>query len=320
MKRLLSVLLILCMCASLCACSSNAGSAKESAPVITEDGLYEKSGVAEDGTVFTTWRRGGPDGTPAKLVYDVPDGTHGEEYYNLDGALEHSILNLFDGSSYEVYYYPSGNIEKSIMTYADGSFEEIHFLDNGDGVNSGTVSYEKRVSADGQVNEYDNNLELMEDGSSWSTMELDDGSVMKFHYDKSGFILERYWDIPDMGKHIVEQYYGDANETKKSVETSYDNSNEYSFMEYYEDGSRKHIYMVNYGGVEGTERKEDISRQGYSTYMYLKHPASDTYEWFADENGNLQKLVKNGKVYEGNAISAEEIQNWDAIKEKPENK
>ena len=65
---------------------------------------------------------------------------------------------------------------------------------------------------------------------------------------------------------------------------------------------------------------EDISRQGYSTYMYLKHPASDTYEWFADENGNLQKLVKNGKVYEGNAISAEEIQNWDAIKEKPENK
>ena len=52
----------------------------------------------------------------------------------------------------------------------------------------------------------------------------------------------------------------------------------------------------------------------------LKHPDSGSQEWYADENGNLEKYVEDGKVYEGDAISNSVRKNWDSIKSKPQEK
>ena len=332
MKRLFALLLALCLCAGLCACGAAESEASPTQETTqppetagSEEELYEKSGVTEDGTVFTTWRRGGPEGTPAKLIYDTPDGTHYEEDYSYEGVKEYCVTTFPDGSSYENYFYPSGNLEKTIYKDADGALEELHFLDNGyidaDGLlTSGTVSYEKHITADGQVEELDYHLELMEDGTWWSNNEWEDGSTMRVHYNQNGYAIESYWDIPELSKHIVTLFYEDENETEKSVEITYDNSEEYELREYYEDGSLKHRHMINFGGLEGTEREDKISPLGYSTYMLLTHPSSGTEEWFADENGNLEKYVKNGTVYEGDAISSDVRQGWDSIKEKPEEK
>ena len=317
MKRLFALLLALCLCMGLCACGS---SADASQGATTDDGLYEKSGTMDDGTVFTTWRKGGPEGTPVKLIYDTPDGFHHESYYNDEGVVEYSIDVEPDGSTYELCYYPSGNMEKSIYNGADGSFEELHYLDNGytdenGWLCSGTVTYEKRISADGLAEEWDENIELQEDGTWWTTTDHGEGSVMRTHYNQDGITIESYWDIAAMGKHFTYLYYENGNQ--KSVEVVYDNSSEYNYDEYYEDGSLKYRHMIDYGGLVGTEHEEKISPVGYSTYLLLKHPQSDTVEYFADDNGNLEKFVKNGTVYEGNAIPGNDRKDWENIRTVP---
>ena len=333
MNRVVAILLVLFLCLGLCACGGsetpqlqNTAKEQETATqqeTVKEEELYEKSGTTEDGTTFTTWRRGGPEGTPVKLIYDAPDGTHYEEYYSYEGVLEYCITTGADGSSYEIFFYPSGNMEKSILKNADGSSEELRFLDNGyvdeNGItSSGMVYYEKHVSADGHVEERGENTELLEDGTWWRTDELDDGSTMRTHFNQEGYTMESYWDIPYMSKHVVYQYYADEKETLKSMETTYDNSEEYDLTEYYEDGSLKYRHMINFGGLKGTERIEEVSPLGYTTYMLLTHPNSGTQEWFADEMGNLEKHVDKGKVYEGDAITSKIRQDWDNIKNKPD--
>ena len=142
MKRLLVLVLVLCLAVGLCACGgSKAPQSQESAGTQgNSDELYEKSGTMEDGTVFTTYRRGGPEGTPAKLVYDTPDGTHCEETYGLEGNLEHSITVYADGNTY-LEFYSSGNIRYQKHTFNEKTFEftydeagyEIYYHETGGG-------------------------------------------------------------------------------------------------------------------------------------------------------------------------------------------
>ena len=139
MKRVVALLLALCLCLVLCACGGsetpqpqNAAKEQETATqqeTVKEEELYEKSGTTEDGTTFTTWRRGGPEGTPVKLIYDAPDGTHYEEYYSYEGVLEYCITTGTDGSSYEIFFYLSGNMEKSILDYVRGRLENRDDID-----------------------------------------------------------------------------------------------------------------------------------------------------------------------------------------------
>ena len=325
MKRLLALLLALCLCAGLCACGGSepeasqpqetAGSQKPAEnQVENQEELYAKSGTLEDGTTFTTYRRGGPEGTKAKLIYDTPDGTHHEEYYTEEGILDYSITTGADGSSFEVEYYPSGNMEKSIQKKADGSYEELRFLDNGSvdengWFTSGLCYYEKRVSADGQVEERSENVTLEADGTMWLTVEWADGTVARTHWDRDGKSLERYQDNARTGEHAVELFYENGN--IKSSETRYDDSDKYTMLEYHENGMVKHSY---YRAEDGTEQEERITEMGYTTYFRSKSQQKEM-EFFGDEQGNLLKYVDDGKVSEGNAIPSNAKQIWEQLKD-----
>ena len=315
MKRLLALVLVLCLAVGLCACGgSEAPQSQESAGTQgNSEELYEKSGTLEDGTVFTTYRRGGPEGTPAKLVYDTPDGTHCEETYGLEGNLEHSITVYADGTTYEVSFYPSGSMEKSIAILPDGSYEEIHFLDNGyvdenGWITSGTVSYEKHVSADGTVTERAEDMELEEDGTWWITDQWDDGTVFRVHCNPDGTTMEQYQDNEETGMHSVTMYYENGNE--KFKETRYDNSEKYILREFYENGVLKYQYYRN---EDGTDQEEKVTEEGITTYFRSQYIGGEM-EFFADDQGNLLKYTDNGKVYEGGNFPGNTLQIWESMK------
>lgn len=323
MKKQLALILALCLCLSLWACGGSAEvptQEPETEAALSADGLYEKSGTMDNGTAYTVYRLGGPEGTVVKAIYDYPGGAHCEEHYTDEGVLEYTLSEEADGSVYETYYYPSGNIFKDIMHMADGSYQEMHFTDDGytddEGwVHTGTLIYEKYVSPDGEETEYSPDISLEDDGSRWETIESEDGTVTRNHYSASGTILETHMDMPQWGQHFVTLYHENGNQ--KSQEVTHDDTEEYSLDEYYEDGSLKYSYRINYGGLTGTEQEEKVGLLGYTTYLRITHPASGTMEFIADENGNLQQYVDNGAVSEGAAITADVWDTWENVKTKP---
>ena len=339
MKRFFALILALSLWAGLCACGgSDTPQPRETteapqstteppvavavpetteAPVTVEiqEELYAKSGTLEDGTTFTAYRRGGPDGTKAKLIYDTPEGLHYEEYYDQEGVIEYSISSRSDGSSYVVEYYPSGNIARTRTTEPDGAYLEVHFLDNGyidgDGLlTSGEGYFQKEISPDGQVKDGSHYRGAQEDGTIWSTEQLEDGTVMRVHCKQNGTMIEAYWHNLDTGRHVADLYY--ENGMKKSSETRYDRRAEYSLEEYDEDGALKHCLVIQ---EDGREQEEMFSTSGNCTYLRIQGPG-DIREYFADEGGNLERYVHNGTAWEGDAISGEVRQNWETIQPK----
>lgn len=328
MKKALALILAL-MLLMLVACGQGAEQSGESKPAqdqnsaaeagseTTGDGYYVSEEVREDGSKLTVYRNGGPEGAVVKAVVDYPDGSHHEETYNADGNLTSMSGKEADGTVYECTFYPSGYPHTDIYRYADGSYEEIHYLDDGSidpetgWITSGTIIYEKRVSADGKVEEFSYDITKEEDGTWWNEEELEDGTTIKTHYSANGLPMKQISDNPATGMHVETEFYESGN--MKSQTHTRGDSEGYNYMEYYDGGDVKYRYIQQEGD---SFIEENISELGYSTYLHIKSPTVDR-EFFADENGNLLKCISDGTPYEGDAISATDKDMFDRMMSKP---
>lgn len=318
MKKLLALLLA-CMLLLLAACgktepqtepseqlktetvaTSEDETAATEAPTVSDE-LFVKETVMEDGTKVTTYRLGGPEGTPVRGIMEYPDGAYYEEVYE-DGILVSTKSIEADGTLFETTFYPSGTIATDRMTYPDGSMEEYHYLDNGSvdpetgWIHSGTITYEKRVSADGTVEEFDYNIQLEKDGTYWMTQEYDDGSISRTHYSADNVALESTLENPAEGWTIVDTFYPSG--ARHTSTKTYENSDEYGYSEQYENGLTKYEQHITSDGIK---MESKYNEEGLHTYHYSKDIYGE-YEYFANEAGELEKLVANGTVYEGDKI------------------
>ena len=330
MKKRIALVLTFMLCLSLCACSqepaqpeqtvteAQAGqtaneSQAEQAGALTEDGYYMQEKTLDDGTHIKIYRDGGPEGPIVEGYVTYPDGTYSEERYDTDGKLEYFTWNDTEGSVYEQYYYPSGNVSKSISNCADGSYDEYHYLDNGTydeatGIGyDGTIIYRKNISADGQVDE--ETYEFEEDGTRWETDEWPDGTIVKSHYTGRGMLLEQIQDNEATGNHVEITYY--ENGSEKTRNAYYPDNGLNSLLEYYENGNVAHSLMKY---DDGYTNEEKINEIGYTVYYYDSNLKA---EFFANDMGELVKYVKNGTVYEGNAIPDEGHSVFNQIRDVP---
>lgn len=348
MKKVLALMIALLMLI-LCACG------QESAPVqveqdkadaqqtqneeTTTEGYYVEEEPLADGGRSTTYRVGSSDGVIAKITREFVDGSYTEERYDSEGKLEYSIHNRPDNYVWEQYFYPSGNVSKDIMKEADGSYSEIHFLDNGSideetgTITSGTISYEKYVTADGQVNEITHDIDLEDDGTYWFTYLSDDGTVEKTHFGIDNKPVEAIRDNEKTGDHAEIEY---VNGIKfKEIQTNKNNDNrmeityyesgqmksldtydaerkERILIEYYEDNSVKHLLQETDGGYK---HEEKYSKAGYTTYYY---DSNQDMEFFANDMGELLKCISEGQTYEGDAIPSEERRVFEQVRQVPD--
>ena len=308
MKRRIALILIFALCLSLCACGQETEPAQEDqatqAPSATAeapaDGPYVEEMTAEDGTVITFYHIGSPEGPVEKIICNYPDGAHSEEYYNGEATLEYMIYTDVEGTVYESYFYPSGGIAKDIIKSADGSYTEVHFLDNGvmdaetGVVSSGTICYEKYVTADGQIREHFHDVSVEDDDTWWDTEEWGDGTIVQTHYNANGMPIEQILDNESNGHHTVITYY--ENGTEKTRDAHYSENHSRTYIEYYENGSVAYS-LLEYD--DGSKREERINEAGYTTY-YLE--STIDMEFFANDVGELVKYVSQGTVYENDAI------------------
>ena len=301
MKRVLTLMVALLM-VLLCACGGEAATAQpEQAPVeTTAEGYYVQEKTLDDGTVVTIYRDGGPEGIIVKGFANYTDGTYSEETYDNKGNLEYMIWSVNDGSVFESYFYPSGNVEKSIAKMEDGSYSETHYMDNGtydekNGTTSGTVTYQKYISPDGQVDEQTYDVEA--DGTSWSTFEWEDGTIVKTHFGANGARLEEIQDNEKTGDHTEITYYENGNE--KTRDSHHGEGSMRIYLEYYENGSVAYSLMES---EDGYKREEKFNEAGYTVYYY---DSGVDMEFFANDAGELVKYVSGGTVYEGDAIPSD---------------
>lgn len=308
MKRSLALMMAMLMLL-LCACGQEAAPAQtgqsgeethnEQSAQTNADGYYVEENKFDDGSIITFYYNGGPDGTLVKVIADYFDGAHSEEYYSEEGKVQYTVYNGPDGTVYESFFYPSGNIEKDVSKMADGSYYEAHYLDNGftdpetGVINYGTVTYSKMVTADGQVEENTYDIRVEEDGSTWSTTEWEDGTVVQTHIGKDGMILEELENNEATDTHVKTEYYENGHE--KIRDAYYGDSNIHDYIEYYENGTVKYSLLEYDDG----KREERINEAGYTVYYYESY---SEMEFFADDLGELVKYVEKGTVYEGDAI------------------
>lgn len=308
MNRMLALMIAMVMLL-LCACGQEAAPAQteqnaeethdEQSAQTNEDGYYIEEETFDDGTIITSFYNGGPDGALVKVSYEYPEGAYAEERYSEEGKLEYTIYGEADGFASEMYCYPSGNVEKTITKMPDGSYEEMHYLDNGTvdfqtgAMTFGTVTYVKQITPDGQVEEFTYDIRVEEDGTTWSTEELEDGTVIQTHYDQNGILMEQLFDNEAEDHHIKTEFY--ENGSEKSRDSYYGDSKTRDYIEYYEDNSVKYS-LIEY---EEGKREEKFNEAGYTVYYY---ESTLEMEFFADDSGELVKYVEKGTVYEGDAI------------------
>ena len=321
MKKLLAMILAMAMVLSFAACGQSASeeTAKEETPkelsavtatdpqeeqeAPTEEELFQKEGTLKDGTTYVLYRRGGPEGEPVRAELQYPDGTFCVEYYDANGNVELSTSKEVDGSYHEIYLYPSGGIHKTMSTYADGSYEEYHYLDDGSvdeagWVSSGTMIYEKHISADGYVEENAYDIVKEADGSWWTETVRENGIVAKTHFDANGKPIQEITTDSNKGTTTVAEFYESGK--AKSRTTTKEGSIEYYYDEFYENGLTK---VSKYIGEDKREINYECNEEGYYTYYYDRSHLG-AQEYFAGENNELVKYIENGKVYEGNSITA----------------
>ena len=364
MKKRIALVLVFVLCLSMCACgqeSSPAQATQDSTATqnmqagneevvnnqtaeTTPDGYYVEEGTLADGGKSTTYRVGSPDGVIAKLTKEFVDGSYTEERYDSEGKLEYFIHSRPDSYVWEQYFYPSGNVSKSITKEADGSSTEMHFLDNGSideaagTVTYGTTTYEKLVTADGQVNEITYDIDVEDDGTYWFNYTGEDGSIKKTHFDTDNKIIEAIRDNEAIGDHAEIEY---VNGIKfKEIQTNKNNDNrmeityyesgkmksldtynaehkERTLIEYYENNSVKHLLHESDDGHYKEELK--YNEAGYTTYYYLYNSDADTnMEFFANDVGELLKCISKGQTYEGDAIPSEERQVFEQVRQVPD--
>ena len=255
--------------------------------------------TAPNGDKITTWREGTISGREARQIYEWTDGT-----------IEDS------------YYYPSGNKSHSYTWGADGSYSEFYFLDNGyydaDNriVHTGTVIYEKTITADGTeiIMNCDENGAI-----SFSSTKEADGTYSEYSYFPNGNPSKNIYDNPNTGEHSECEYYENGNTRRTFYSNtstgeyyeneSFENGNpsksishnpntgEHSEFEYFENGNLK------YTKAQSREYtiEEHYDEEGFRTYYYYKD-AKYEIELIADETGKLIKFTQNGKVYENEDI------------------
>lgn len=329
MKKYLALLLALMLLLTACSQPAQTPSADAPAndsPVSAEEEIFVDE-YEKDGVKVKAYYEGGKDGTLVRAEYTMPDGSTGDEHYNADGTFAYSIFHDADGSVYEDFFYPNGTLSKSIMTNPDGSYMENHFADNGYKDEetgyyvAGTMTYTKEVAADGTVvYEMTFDFRQEEDGSYWTIVNNDDGSVQESHFSAEGILIGDKYTDPNTGFHSETTYYENGNllytfhedpeygtrsETEyypnglpKKMSTTYTDSDAFHITEYYENGFLKYEHYMH---EEGTGAEDKYNEAGYLTYSHLI-TLSGEEEYFGDEEGNLLKYVDNGTVSEGNAI------------------
>lgn len=306
---------------------------------ITADGYYVEEEIREDGRISTTYRVGAPDGVIAKITMEYADGSYREERYDSEGKLEYSIYDRPDIFVLEQYYYPSGNVSKEIMKESDGSYTEKHFMDNGSideatgTVTSGAITYEKYVTADGQVTEITHDIDVEADGTYWFNDVHDDGTIERSHFDTSNTIMEAITDNEKTGDHVEMEYVDgwlykrtqtNKNNDNRIEMTYYESGKEKTYdsydaqreeriyMEYYESGSVKYFLQET---DDGYKHEEKYNEAGYTTYYY---DSKQDMEFFANDVGELLKCVSDGKVYEGDAIPSKERDTFNQVRMTPD--
>ena len=257
------------------------------------------------------------------------DGGFQEQAFQSDGVQTYSHTSFADGTMFEYHYYPSGNLSKQISVQADGASLEWHYADDGNpalGI-SGTITYRKEVTADGQVTEETFDLESSErienpDGSYWQITRMEDGTAIKNLFATDGRYLQTVIESPN-GNVRTEtySYTEDGRMTESSWEdtsggkggSTYDeqghmltmtqeHENSSSYTEYYPNGNVRYRFNTFPDGTEESRYNEE----GYCVYhhaVYPKHKIEE--EGFGDETGRLIKYIKDGKVYEGDQIPAD---------------
>lgn len=348
MKRVFALMIAALMLA-LCACGqestpaqgeqSKTDTKQTQTAQITADGYYVEEEIRDDGMISTTYRVGAPDGVIAKITIEYADGSYREERYDSEGNLEYSIYERPDAFVWEQYFYPSGNVSKDIMKEFDGSYTEVHFLDNGSTdeatgtVISGAITYQKYVTADGQVTEFTYDIDMEEDGTYWFNNVNDDGTVERSHFDTSNTIIEAITDNKKTGDHVEEEYVDgllykrtqtNKNNDNRIEMTYYESGKEKTYdsydaqrkeriyMEYYERGSVKHFLQET---NDDYKHEEKYNEAGYTTYYY---DSKQDLEFFANDEGELLKCVSKGKVYEGDAIPSKERDTFNEVRQVPD--
>lgn len=348
MKRAFALMIGLLMLL-LCACGQEAAppqAEQNNAEVqnaqtaeTTANGYYIEEQTLAEGYTSTTYRVGGPDGAIAKITNEYPDGSSNEERYDSEGKLEYSIYNKPDGFVWEQYFYPSGNVSKEIIKEADGSSTEIHFLDNGSvdeatgTITSGTITYEKYVTADGQVEEITHDIDVEDDGTYWYTYVGEDGTVEKTRLGTDNRPIEAIRDNEATGDHAEIEFVN--GKISKEIQTNKNNDNRIEityyengsmktmdsyntkdgmrvYMEYYEDDSVKHFLQES---DDGYKHEEKYNEAGYTTYYY---DSNQDMEFFANDVGELVKCVSDGQTYEGNAIPSKERDVFNQVRKVPD--
>lgn len=356
MKKRIALILAFVLCLSLCACGQGSAHApadqkpanakqndtesqQEQTAETTAGDYFVEEEILVDGGKSTTYRVGSPNGVIAKITREFVDGSYTEERYDSEGKLEYSIHSRPDSYVWEQYFYPSGNVSKDIMKSADGSSTEKHFLDNGSideatgTVTSGATTYEKHVTADGQVNEITHDIDVEDDGTYWFNYTGEDGSIEKTHFDTDNKIIEAIRDNEATGDHAEIEYVNGIkfkeiqtnknNDNRmeityyesgkmKSLDTYDANRKERTLIEYYENNSVKHLLQE---ADDGYKHEEKYNEAGYTTYYY---DSNQDMEFFADDVGELLKCISKGQTYEGDAIPSEERQVFEQVRQVPD--
>ena len=309
MKRIIAILLVLAVCAGLCACG---GRADTVLPTIPEQLAVPTQSVTKETPNNQTAESTEPI-DPTGETYPWEAEFREEDYFvythiepkigTFTSYMVKSIANLgtcvrtiseyTNGDIEDTYFYPSGLDSHSYRWYADGSFEEYRYLDDGriDLVERktymGTVIYQKNVAPDGAWSEF----LLDESGNLTRSAGMDaDGTYREFQKLEDGTGRE-VSDNPNTGERWETEYFENSS-TKRSVGSN-SRTGTYYEIEYYENGKMK--YAKNESPENTTE--ERYNEEGCLTYFYSKNTNYEL-ELISDETGKLIKVTENGTVIE----------------------
>lgn len=300
MKKFLAILLILTVCAGLCACgtsaqiaeSANSAAQDQSAGELkqSEPGeVAENSGSAEE---TYPWEAEFNEDDFVKTKYNVGDKITYYREGNIYGLVRREIYEWMDGTVSDSYYYPDGTLSHDYWTYPDGIMMENHYLNNGyvdiqnHEVIQGTKIYCKQTNPDGAeyetfYNEDGKEIRFTNSKPDGSYEEVD---MLTGKYVGGNFNTGAYWEQENFENGTI----------KRNV--SYDPAADiYIEVEYYENGQEK--YSKNRNAEYSMEQRHD--EEGYCTYFYSKDIRNNyEIECIADESGKLIKVIENGTVYE----------------------
>ena len=316
MKNVLALCLALLLLLTGCSKAPAQADTQASQAVSTEETFVEEI-LQEDGIKITNYRQADENGPILREIWEYPDGSVYEGTFDAQGAPVTSKFTEADNSGIEHTFYPSGNFETTILHNADGSYQEIHYMDDGEtdpatgAVMTGTITYQKYVTADGQVQEMQyqpGQTESSEDGTYWYTSQGENNSTYSARYSKSDVLMEEIIDIPDECRSHT--YYYDNGKPKEMEFTSF-TSSAYRHILYYENGYESYSLIIS---EDGTQSEASYTEEGFYTYLRIQDLQNE-YEYFADGAGNLLKYAEGDAIYEGEEIPSNARDNFKLLQE-----